>query len=73
MSKNLNYKTKPIKIFYMYSVKPWEKYGLTEAAYLFIYTSGYNSAYQKVKNPYLKGNGSYKVWNKGRREAKLKY
>ena len=53
--------------------QPWEKYNMTEADYLFIYTNGYNNAYQFTKNPYIKGSGGYKVWNKGRKEARLKY
>jgi hypothetical protein len=57
--------------------QPWEKYGISEASYLLTYTTGYNSTCLSnnlpKKNPYLPTSPLYKVWAKGRREAKRIY
>jgi len=56
---------------------PWEKYGVSEKTFLFVYTAGYNSAYSihatSRKNPYSNVGQSaphHKIWAKGRRDAK---
>ena len=51
-----------------------EKYGVPEITFLFIYTKGYNSAFNSnLRNPYsrTKNPTAFKIWAKGKREAKL--
>lgn len=50
--------------------QPWERYNVTEMTYLFIYTAGYNSRYSSTKCPYKAGTTAYKIFTKGRRDAK---
>ena len=51
---------------------PWEKYGISETAFLVVYTSGYNSTsyINKISNPHPAGSVYAKVWAKGRRDSK---
>jgi len=51
----------------------WEKYGVSETTFLFIYTSVYNSAFNSnLLNPYsrFKNSTAFKIWAKGKRDAK---
>lgn len=50
--------------------QPWEKYGITEMAYLMAYTQGYQGAFRSPNTTYKHGTVLRKIYNKGRREAK---
>lgn len=56
----------------MYKLKqPWEKYNINETVYLYTWTAGYQSAYRKgIKNPFPVNTARYKIWAKGKRDAK---
>lgn len=54
-------------------MKIQQKYGVSETSFLFAYTAGYNSAYNKNTNPYKKDSILRKIWLKGKREAKKFY
>lgn len=58
-------------------IQLWEKYGVSEKTFLFVYTAGYNSTYSihsdSRKNPYPKYGATascHKIWAKARRDAK---
>lgn len=52
----------------------WEKYGVSESVYLIIWTAGYYSASRKDEtNPYTRGTPRYRIWAKGRRDARKIY
>jgi hypothetical protein len=55
--------------------QPWEKYGISETAFLVVYSSGYNStfSYNKVSNPHPAGSVYAKIWAKARRDGKRGY
>jgi hypothetical protein len=50
--------------------QPYEKYGVSETAFLMAYSAGYNSAFTKKTNPFKSGTALQRIWAKGKREAK---